>query len=163
MTGQLFLGCFFLTEFGKPYGAELQGGRGRAATVACGLWLGSGVWWYCGLTWVSYCRLADCFAEGENGVRKWVRKWVRNFRFVFHTFLQRCFFPRLPPIRFEPVLMRMDFSLRRNFSPLCPSLESGSFAVICDILRRITERQVTAAELNKKEFPGDSAYWFEST
>ena len=68
---------FFLTEFGKPYGAELQGGRGRTAMVVCGLWLGSGVWWYCGITWVIYCRLADCCAEGENGVRK----WVRNFRF----------------------------------------------------------------------------------
>ena len=41
--------------------------------VACGLWLGSGVWWYCGITWVIYCRLADCCAEGEIGVRKWVR------------------------------------------------------------------------------------------
>ena len=82
----------FLTEFGKPYGAELQGGRGRTAMVAFGLWLGSGAWWYCGFTWVIYCRLADCCAEGENGVRK----WVRNFRFVLHTFLQRRFFPRLP-------------------------------------------------------------------
>ena len=44
---------------------------------------------------------------------------------VLHTFLWRRFFPRLPLVRFEPVLLNMDSSLRRRFSPLCPSLESG--------------------------------------
>ena len=39
----------------------------------------------------------------------------------------------------------------------CPSLESGSLRSYDDILRRITERQATAAELNTKQFPGHSA------
>ena len=48
-----------------------------------------------------------------------------TFFCVLHMFLWRRFFPRMPPVRFEPVLLNMNSSLRRRFSPLCPSLESG--------------------------------------
>ena len=75
--------------------------------------------------------------------------------------------PRLPPVRFEPVLFNLDSSLRRRFSPLSPSPESGDgfWCVVFslrsneDILRCKQETQATATELNKKVFLGHCAYW----
>ena len=118
---------FFPTEFGKPYGAELQGGRGRTAMVACGLWLGSGVWWYCGITWVFYCRLADCCAEGENGVRK----WVRNSRFCPPHVSAEASLPTAATDSLRACVVEHGFLIETKVLASCPSLESGSFTVIC--------------------------------
>lgn len=115
---------------------------------------------------LSLCRILDGVVLLLTGAHEPVR--VRD---VLQTFLSKRFLPRLSLVRFETVLLNMDSSLRKRFSPLCPSLESGDGCLErClqilrpdeDTLRRITETQATVTELIKKVFPEHRADWFGS-
>jgi len=115
---------------------------------------------------LSLCRILDGVVLLLTGAHEPAR--VRD---VLQTFLSKRFLPRLSLVRFETVLLNMDSSLRKKFSPLCPSLESGDGCLErClqilrpdeDMLRRITETQATVTELITKVFPGHRADWFGS-
>ena len=91
--------------------------------------------------------------RGENGVRK----WVRNFRFCPPHVSVEALLPTAATDSLRACVVEHGFLVETKVLASCPSLESGSLRSYDDILRRITERQATAAELNTKQFPGHPA------
>ena len=128
MTGQLCLGCCFFQQNSvsptEPSCKVAEVGR---------------LWWravcgsdleYGGIVaslGFFYCRLADCCAEGENGVRK----WVRNSRFCPPHVSAEASLPTAATDSLRACVVEHGFLVETKVLASCPSLESGSFTVIC--------------------------------